>query len=156
MPRAFTLIELLFVLTLIALVAALSIPGLIEARKSANEGSAVAALKTIGTQEALFKEGDSEKDENLDYGNLRELSDAQLIDAILGSGSKAGYRFQCEPSFTTRDTLWFAVANPALGRRTGDRYFLTNQTGAIYYTGAVSFDINNTDCEVPTHATPIR
>ena len=60
----------------------------------------------------VFREGDKERDGNLDYGMLSELNNTQLVDSIIGSGTKQGYNFQATYSFTSSEFLWFATANP--------------------------------------------
>ena len=135
-------------------VAAIAIPNLIEARKHGNEAAAIGALKTMGTAQSLFREGDKEGDEVFDYASLRELSDANLIDGILGSGTKQGYVFTCDASPTTPEFLWTATASPAVPETTGDRYFGTNQSGVIFYSlsGPVQFDAEG---EVTGDAVPV-
>jgi len=127
---------------LMSVIAAIAVPNLIEARKHGNEAAAIGALMTISTAESLFREGDKEGDEEFDYGSLRELSDVSLIDGVLGSGTKQGYVFTCEPHPETPEFLWTATASPAVPGTTGDRYFGATQSGVIYYstTGPVQFD----------------
>jgi hypothetical protein len=119
-------------------------------------GAPIGALKTINTSQTLFREGDKEGDGALDYGTLEELSNTTLIDAVLGSGRKQGYVFQVRPSPQTPDFLWMAVANPEEPTVSGDRYFVTNQAGIIYYTGLQghAFELNDA-CEIPPGALPV-
>ena len=112
--RGFTLIELMIVIAIISIVAAIAIPNILMARKHGNEASAIGGLKTIMVAEAIFYERDSEADGNIDYGMLSELNNTRLIDPVLGSGTKQGYLFQAVYSFRTSEYLWFGVANPAL------------------------------------------
>jgi len=91
--KGFTLIELMIVIAIIAIIAAIAIPNLIQARKSGNEAAAIGAMKTIATSQAIFREGDKERDGNYDYGMLSELSNYNIVDAVLGSGTKQGYEF---------------------------------------------------------------
>ena len=72
----FTLIELMIVVAIIAIIAAIAIPGLIRARISANEGSAIGSLRSMGTSQAQFQSGANvDQDENGtgEYGLLNEL-----------------------------------------------------------------------------------
>ena len=150
MKKGFTLIELMIVIAIIAIIAAIAIPNLIEARKHGNEAAAIGALKTITTAQSLFREGDKETDTNFDYGTLTEMSNTTLIDGILGSGTKQGYNFNVQPGNQTSEFLWFATANPTVPGTTGDRYFCTNQAGVIYYTSQNSISMNSTTCSIPT------
>jgi hypothetical protein len=143
----------------LAIILAIAIPNLIEARKHGGEASPIGALKTITTSQTLFREGDKERDGTLDYGNLQELSNTTLIDAVLGSGVKQGYRFEVRPSPTTPEFLWFAVATPVTPGKTGDRYFCTNHAGVIYYTGTSGRSIwtaaGGPECTIPEGWLPV-
>lgn len=153
--RGFTLIELMIVIAIIAIIAAIAIPNLIQARKHGNETAAIGALKTIATSESIFREGDKDGNGTLDYGSRTQLSATQLIDSVLGSGTKQGYFFECDKSVPTGEFLWFAEAHPAVATTTGDRYFCTNHAGAIFYTGLSSFTLNSSDCGIPSTALPV-
>jgi hypothetical protein len=138
----------------VAVIAAIAIPNLIEARKHGNEAAAIGALKTINTAQALFRESDREADGLLDYGSLTELSDATFVDPVLGGGQKQGYMFQSVASPTTPEFLWMATATPMTPGKTGDRYFVTNHAGVIYYSNDAPFSITP-DCEIPPNAVPV-
>jgi hypothetical protein len=115
----------------------------------AGERFAIGMLKTIDTAQTLFREDDRDGDGKLDYGNLQELSNATLIDGILGSGTKQGYVFQVRPSPTTGDFLWFAVANP-VPSEAGKQSFCTNHAGVIHYTGgAIALEAGGAECTIP-------
>ena len=144
-----------------AIIAAIAIPNLIEARKNGNETSAIGALKTIGTAQSLFREADKEGDGNLDYGTLNELAGGGggmrmgLVDSVLGSGTKNGYIFECSYSAETSEFIWFATARPAVPGTTGDRFFATNHEGVIYYNATGPFVLNTDDCTMPANAVPV-
>src|SRR4051812_37848688 len=99
----FTWIDLVIVLSILVLIAAVSIPNLLASRKHGNEASAIGSLKSLASAEARFREGDKENDGNLDYGMLSELLATGLVDQDLGSGTKKGYLFQATYSFSTSE-----------------------------------------------------
>jgi hypothetical protein len=119
------------------------------------DAAAIGALKTIATSESIFREGDKDRNGALDYGSLAQLSQTQLVDGVLGSGTKQGYIFRVAASASTSEFLWFAVASPVVPLKTGDRYFCTNQSVVIYYTTSGPFSMNTTDCEIPANAIPV-
>jgi len=155
--KGFTLIELMIVIAIIAIIAAIAIPNLLAARKNGNEAAAIGALKTLNSAQTLYREGDKDSNTTLDYGNIQQLSNTTMIDGVLGGGTKQGYVFDCRPSSTTGQFLWFANANPAAPTTTGDRYFCTNHAGVIYYTAGqgASIVINTADCSIPTTLLPV-
>ena len=153
--KAFTLIELMIVIAIIAIIAAIAIPNLIEARKHGNEAAAIGALKTLGTSQSLYREGDKDADTTLDYGNLTQLSSVSLIDDVLGLGTKQGYTFVCAESTSTGEFLWKGDANPVVPTTTGDRYFGTNQAGVTYYTTSATVTINAGSCVIPPGMQPV-
>jgi hypothetical protein len=126
-----------------------------RSRAMHDEWAAVGSLKTIGTSETIFREGDKDNNNCLDYGSLAQLQKTMLIDAILGSGTKEGYLFQAAASASTSEFIWFAIATPVEPGVTGDRYFCVNQTGVLFYTTEGSFVLNTTDCVQPASAVPL-
>lgn len=125
-----------------------------RAGRNHNEAAAIGALKTINVAQSLFREGDKERDQNFDYGTLAELSEAELVDSVLGSGRKNGYLFEVRYSPQTSEFLWMATANPEEPGVTGRRYFVTNQAGVIFYSLDAPFEITD-DCQVPERARPV-
>lgn len=154
--RGFTLIELMIAIVIIMVIAAIAIPNILSARKNANESAAIGHLKTIANAQNMFRESDKEQDGEYDFGTLAELSQTSLIDATLGSGLRTGYLYETAPGSENPSFLWFALANPAVPGRTGERYFCTNHRGQIFYTTAFSITMNNTDCQIPAGLLLVR
>ena len=76
--KGFSLIELLIVVAIILIIAAIAIPNLLRARRSANEGSATASMRTLGSGELLYRST------NGHFTDLAGLSADSIIDNVLG------------------------------------------------------------------------
>src|SRR5689334_18942205 len=118
--KGFSLVELLIVVLIIALIAAIAVPNLLAARRSANEGSTVSALRTLhgaqSTYQTTVGAGDYAGTTNptADATGLSQLSAVGLIDSQLGSGIKSGYNFAggvtlAVPATGTPATFYFSA-----------------------------------------------
>jgi prepilin-type N-terminal cleavage/methylation domain-containing protein len=89
----FTLIELMIVVAIIAIIAAIAIPNLLSARLNANETSAISTLRSLSSAQAQFQAGaraDVDSDGTGEFGMLRELSGAAAVRPITGGTSSTG------------------------------------------------------------------
>jgi type IV pilus assembly protein PilA len=145
----FSLIELLIVVAIILIIAAIAIPNLLRSRIAANQASAVGSLRTLNTAEitysSTFNVGFSS---TLAYlgppaPTLGPTSTAAgLIDSVLAGGSgggttltssKSGYNFVYSPGVTdtTGRTDSYSFTASPVSDSTGTNYYFTNESGVI-------------------------
>jgi type IV pilus assembly protein PilA len=127
--RGFSLIELLVVVGIILIIAAIAIPNLLKARLSANEGSATAAMRTIGSCELLYRSSQGV------FATLTGLSNDNVIDNVLGGGTKSGYDFAATPGAIAA-AHFTATAAPQTSSgiaASGNRLYWTDETQVIRY-----------------------
>ena len=144
--KGFSLIELLIVVAIILIIAAIAIPNLLRARIAANESSAVASVRTVNTAQVSYNSAYSTVGFSPDLNSLGGTSCAPpsaagacLIDTQLASGNKSGYSFAMSGVTGTPASTYQIIASPITPNQTGVRYFCSfayavvrvNPTGAI-------------------------
>lgn len=149
--RGFSLIELLIVVAIILIIAAIAIPNLLRSRIAANQASAVGSLRTLNTAEITYASTyNTGYTANLGYlgppaaGSNPVATASGLIDSILagtagGTGnatvsSKSGYAFTYSAGATDtsgRINTYNIVATPISVGTTGTNYYYTDQSGVI-------------------------
>src|SRR3989442_6277553 len=103
----FSLIELMIVVTIIGIIASISIPNLLASRRAANEGSALQSLRAISSCEATYLHTEG----NGNYTDLPGLGVETLTDSLLSSGSKSGYTIVLNAASGT-SAQYFGLAIP--------------------------------------------
>ena len=116
----------------VAIVAAIAIPNLLRARISANEASAVSALRVVATAEVSYHQDHPEKGFTCD---LHELRSAGKIDASLASGTKNGYVLTLDQCLAGESGAavqkYHLVARPLRRNQTGVRSFCSDESAVI-------------------------
>jgi len=153
--KGFSLIELLIVVAIILIIAAIAIPNLLRAKISANEASAVGSMRSIVTAEISYNTANwSNGTTQIGFSNtLAALGpgtagnqcnpptststcylDFVLASAAVAGSAKSGYYFTYAPVTTGGINTGFTVAGaPATPGITGNRYFFTDTSGVIRF-----------------------
>src|SRR5487761_788430 len=144
--KGFSLIELLIVVAIILIIAAIAIPNLLRAKMAANEASAVGSLRTITTAEVSYS-----TTYGTGYSPIANLGGAApctavaatacLIDQVLAAGTKSGYTIATPVpgavgTIAAPNVSFVATATPVAVGQSGQRSFCTDESGVIRFDPA--------------------
>jgi len=138
----FSLIELLIVVAIIGIIAAIAVPNLLASRRAANEGSALASMRVIFSAEVSYQVTAGAGS----FGTLTDLRTLSMIDQVVNAATiapagtaKSGYLFSAAnisgvglPAFDAKaQASTHTTGNPVTG--TGSRAFYVNESGVMYF-----------------------
>ena len=128
----FTLVELMIVVAVLAIVVAMAIPGFSNAKRSANEASAIASMKAITQTQIQYR---------LRYGTYAGIANLEavgMLDNNFADLEKAGYSFL--DSVAPDSGYWAVESRPLANGVTGDRYFFVDSSGVIRFQAGAPAD----------------
>lgn len=149
--KGFSLIELLIVVVIVGVIAAIAIPNMLAARRSANEGSAISSIRTYHGAQLTYQvtKGNGEfagdpADATVAFPLLKSQ---RLIDDTLGSGSKSGYLFTglAVPKTGTTPAQFAGIAKPGVPTgltATATQNFAVATDGILYSSDSASPTFN--------------
>jgi len=132
--KGFSLIELLIVVAIILIIAAIAIPNLLRSKIAANQASAVGSLRTLNTSCIAYSTSYGQFPTNLSdlgpvNGGTASSTSADLIDSVLAAGSKSGYTFVYKAGGSNQS--YTITATPITAATTGQNMYFTDQSGVI-------------------------
>ena len=147
--NGFSLIELLIVVAIILIIAAIAIPNFLHSRMSANETSAAGSLRSINTACVTYTTsygiGFPSSLATLGTSGAASSTSADILDSVLASGVKSGYTFTyvAGPQSSGMVLTYIVNADPVVPGQTGIRHFYTDQSFVIRFNVSAAATVSD-------------
>jgi prepilin-type N-terminal cleavage/methylation domain-containing protein len=146
--RGFTLIELLIAITIVLIIAAITIPKITKSQIPAHEASAIASIRAINESQMIFSSSHPDQGFTPDLqtlGGTAQSGGQQTIDNNLASGRKSGYTFTYTPGEKVNGAIrsYTITAVPDQVGTTGERRFFSDESGEIHYNSSGVADVSS-------------
>jgi prepilin-type N-terminal cleavage/methylation domain-containing protein len=136
--RGFSLIELLIVVAIIGIIAAITVTYLMQAKQAARGASAAHSMRLIHSCEASYRASTGE------YGDLTALATEKFLnDPDLSVGRKSGYIFTATPDAVTPNLNYEAVSSPDHDPSSNLQNFFVDGTGVLRVKVGAQADVNS-------------
>lgn len=149
--KGFSLIELLIVVAIILIIAAIAVPSFLRSRIAAYETSAVASIRTLNTAQIAYNStyptvGFASSLAALGGTSCTPPTSAGgcLIDTVLAAGQKTGYSFTLTNVTGTPNSTYNVIATPIVWNYSGMRYFCSYSDAVIRYSITTITTCDNT------------
>jgi len=140
--QGFSLIELLIVVAVILIIAAIAIPNLLQAKMSANESAAAASIHAINTAEIAYSTANPLIGFSPNLTTLGPTS-AGYVDEALASGTKSGYVFTYVPDTNVPSSFYTLNVDPVTRGVTGRRSFWSSESNVTHYNLTAPASVND-------------
>ncbi len=130
--RGFTLVEIMIVVAIIALLAAIAIPNLLRARHNANEAASISAMRSLSTAMESYRAAQTPPSYPTNLAALSNSTppyiDTALAGATASGSAKQGYYYTYSRVNANQYTV---TSSPAVSGTTGSRVFFVDESGVI-------------------------
>lgn len=145
--KGFTLVEIMIVVAIIALLAAIAIPNLLRARHNANEAAAISSMKTLATAMESFRAAQTPPSYPATLVTLSSATppyiDVSLSGATASNAARQGYFY----TYTSGVNTYSVLGSPATVNVTGTRRFFVDQSGVIRAEATAAATVASTPIE---------